>query len=375
MVSTRLPATVAASVRQDSVGLSSISTVQAPHSPPSQPVLVPVRPDFLAQVVEQQDIVRRPHRLRSRPLSVNASSRAKRFFPSRREFESRIVLLQIRTHQRVHALQAYSREWLAPLPAAQRKLAKAGNDFRRYRDGGDLFRVVFAARRPDPGLAALDRERAADADRVLDLEAGTAEFATREAISMASPNLAGLRKLARASTSGMPMMPKVRARSCGLTPSAASNSSQVRVVEDLEEAAVEHDAGRIAVAPFDRHLPAEHERGHAFCLRSRMFGFIAGVCGGVNARCSPCVGVSVCAGRATPRHPAHAARSWPNAGARASPAAAPPARAANCRARPSANADRSRRSPSARARSALSENGRENSMSDFLPPGRQYSCA
>ena len=45
-----------ASVRQESVGLSSTSTVQAPHSPPSQPVLVPVRPCRLAQVVEQQPV-------------------------------------------------------------------------------------------------------------------------------------------------------------------------------------------------------------------------------------------------------------------------------------------------------------------------------
>ena len=35
---------------------SSISTVQAPHSPPSQPVLVPVRPAF-PQIIEQQQIV------------------------------------------------------------------------------------------------------------------------------------------------------------------------------------------------------------------------------------------------------------------------------------------------------------------------------
>ena len=57
-VSTRLPATLEASVRQDSIGLSSTSTVQAPHSPPSQPVFVPVSPTPLAQVVEQQPVVR-----------------------------------------------------------------------------------------------------------------------------------------------------------------------------------------------------------------------------------------------------------------------------------------------------------------------------
>ena len=38
------PCTLAASVRQDNLGWSSTRTVQAPHSPPSQPVLVPVRP-------------------------------------------------------------------------------------------------------------------------------------------------------------------------------------------------------------------------------------------------------------------------------------------------------------------------------------------
>src|SRR6185437_12734573 len=48
--------------------------------------------------------------------------------------------------------------------------------------------------------------------------------ATREAISTTSPNFAGERKLARASTSGMPIMPKVFASSRGFTPSAASNS-------------------------------------------------------------------------------------------------------------------------------------------------------
>src|SRR5262249_37047501 len=39
-------------------------------------------------------------------------------------------------------------------------------------------------------------------------------------------------------------------------------------VEDLEEAAVEHDPGRIALAPFDGHLPAVGERRQAGCLRS-----------------------------------------------------------------------------------------------------------
>ena len=34
-------------------------------------------------------------------------------------------------------------------------------------------------------------------------------------------------------------------------------------IEIFEEAAVEHDASRVAVTPFDRELPAEDEIGHA----------------------------------------------------------------------------------------------------------------
>src|SRR3954447_11788309 len=44
MVSTLRPAHSSASTRHDSTGSPSSSTVQAPHSPSSQPCLVPVRP-------------------------------------------------------------------------------------------------------------------------------------------------------------------------------------------------------------------------------------------------------------------------------------------------------------------------------------------
>jgi hypothetical protein len=54
MVSTLAPSTLCASVLQARRGSPSTSTVQAPHSPPSQPCLVPVRPSALAQVVDQQ---------------------------------------------------------------------------------------------------------------------------------------------------------------------------------------------------------------------------------------------------------------------------------------------------------------------------------
>src|SRR5688572_32921430 len=44
MVSTERPAQSSASVRQERCGSPSTSTAQAPHSPSSQPCLVPVRP-------------------------------------------------------------------------------------------------------------------------------------------------------------------------------------------------------------------------------------------------------------------------------------------------------------------------------------------
>src|SRR6516165_12032017 len=103
MVSTRLPCTVAASVRQESAGLSSMSTVQAPHSPPSQPVLVPVNPSFSRRKSSSKTLSATAS-VRSRPLSVNSSKRVKRFFPDG-AFDSRLIflllphLLAVTTHQ------------------------------------------------------------------------------------------------------------------------------------------------------------------------------------------------------------------------------------------------------------------------------------
>jgi hypothetical protein len=52
-------------------------------------------------------------------------------------------------------------------------------------------------------------------------------------------------------------------------------------IEHFEETAVEHDAGRVALAPFDRQLPAESERCHAsfpdFCDAPLITGRDTGV--------------------------------------------------------------------------------------------------
>src|SRR4029077_14438224 len=80
IVSTRLPWTIIASVRHDNVGVSAMRTVQAPHSPPSQPVLVPVRPTFSRRESSKRMLSATASK-RSRPLSLHSSRRAKRFVP------------------------------------------------------------------------------------------------------------------------------------------------------------------------------------------------------------------------------------------------------------------------------------------------------
>src|SRR5512144_3119220 len=56
-----------------------------------------------------------------------------------------------------------------------------GTEFRdhigRNEGPADLFGVVLAARRPDAGFRALDRERVVDREAMLDVETGTAELA------------------------------------------------------------------------------------------------------------------------------------------------------------------------------------------------------
>ena len=95
---------VAANVRQESAGLSSISTVQAPHSPPSQPVLVPVSPAFSRRKSSNR-MLSATASARSRPLSVNSRSRVKMFLPwSARAFEFALRLIMPLRHTRAPTL-------------------------------------------------------------------------------------------------------------------------------------------------------------------------------------------------------------------------------------------------------------------------------
>ena len=55
IVVTSRPSAIAASVRQERTRRPSSSTVQAPHWPWSQPFLVPVSAEVLAQRIEQGD--------------------------------------------------------------------------------------------------------------------------------------------------------------------------------------------------------------------------------------------------------------------------------------------------------------------------------
>src|SRR3974377_766519 len=119
MVSMRLPCTVAASVRQESAGLSSMSTVQAPHSPPSQPVLVPVNPSFSRRKSSSKTLSATAS-VRSRPLSVNSRKRVKRFFPDG-AFDSRLIFLQLRHTSRPSPSRPFiGNGWYALLCEPQR---------------------------------------------------------------------------------------------------------------------------------------------------------------------------------------------------------------------------------------------------------------
>ena len=75
----------------------------------------------------------------------------------------------------------------------------------------------------------------------------------------ASPNFTGLMKLARASTSGMPMMPKVSFELMRLDAERGLEQKPGAGVEEFEETRIEYDAGRVAIAPGNGQLSAVDE--------------------------------------------------------------------------------------------------------------------
>src|SRR5262245_37665014 len=145
------------------------------------------------------------------------------------------------------------------------------DDISRNGDTADLFGVVLAACRPDTGFPALDRKFPADRKPMLDVEARAAERAHPGCYLDRVAESDGLDEIGARVDQGN----ADDAESAGEVLRLHAERRLEHVpgvgVEDLEEAAVENDAGRIALAPFDGQLPAVGER-HACCLRSCCIG-------------------------------------------------------------------------------------------------------
>ena len=122
--------------------------------------------------------------------------------------------------------------------------------------GRALSRVVSASSRPAhtrvsrPSTASSPRTKSWCATSKLERR----NSLTCDASSTASPNRAGERKLARGVDQRNADDAEGGPKSGGLTPSAGLEQRPGAPVEELEEAAVEDDAGRVAVAPFNREL-------------------------------------------------------------------------------------------------------------------------
>src|SRR6476620_3518202 len=235
-----------------------------------------------------------------------------------------------------------------------------GTEFRdhigRNRGPADLFGVILAARRPDAGFRALDRKLTVNREAVLDVKTGAAELAHPRG------HLDGVAELHR--------LEEIGARVDQWNAHDAEGAGELMRlyaerclehfpgvgVEDLEEAAVEHDAGWIALAPFDGQLPAVSERRHAGCLSSDDPLLYSGQCLTCHARVRPVPSASSLSSfssdPATRPHPATAFPRGTHGGGCATHAAARPACAARCRGRPAASQDPRVRSPSSSAGSA-----------------------
>src|SRR6476646_9781757 len=147
-----------------------------------------------------------------------------------------------------------------------------GTEFRdhigRNRGPADLFGVILAARRPDAGFRALDRKFTVNREAVLDVKTGAAELAHPRG------HLDGVAELHRLEEIGVRVDQWNAHDAAGAGELMRLHAERCLEhfpgvgVEDLEEAAVEHDAGWIALAPFDGQLPAVSERRHAGCLSS-----------------------------------------------------------------------------------------------------------
>ena len=141
--------------------------------------------------------------------------------------------------------------------------AKSG-DYRSWnRHTLPFSRILWVAPGPNPDLAAFDGKLPAYRDAMRHLEARAVKFGdlggdVRHIVELSGSKKAGRGVDQRYSDDSEGDRQLVRfhlKRFLEKTPHAP--------IEIFEEAAVEDDASRIAVTPFDRELPAEDEIGHA----------------------------------------------------------------------------------------------------------------
>src|SRR6516165_1231720 len=136
-----------------------------------------------------------------------------------------------------------------------KNLAEARDHVVRYGTRTDFLRIVLVAHRPDPRLAADHRNFAAAQDLVLDIEARAPEFgdaggdldavAEAHGLAVIEPHV-DQRQNAEDVEEVLPVDPEGRFEQ---RPGA--------VVEIFEQVLGRHHAGRIAMAEFNGHLPAE----------------------------------------------------------------------------------------------------------------------
>ena len=136
-------------------------------------------PDLFAQVIEQQNVV--GDRVGAVTAIEPAFKQTGQAFRSlERALTARFVIIVVVTRANISVAprqaegfpQTNSREWLERL-----RCPKLRDHVARDRSAADLFGVILAARSPDPGFAALDRQFASDREAMLNVEAGAAELA------------------------------------------------------------------------------------------------------------------------------------------------------------------------------------------------------
>src|ERR1700722_15293330 len=141
---------------------------------------------------------------------------------------------------------------------------EARRNLGRYRLRFDFRRIDRVSRGPDARLLALDRERAVHQKLMLDVETRTAELAHpgRQLDDVAEPRRS---QKARAGVDqGYAHDAVGRAELVRLYAERSLKEGPRAPIEEFEEPAVEDDAGRVAMTPFDHELPSVDETGHCF---------------------------------------------------------------------------------------------------------------